>query len=241
VPVSGRIPRRLLPALLLAWAVVAPAGPVAVDGFDAPPLGPLWIPRSVKPGAVTIQRDVVRSGAGAIRFELREGDMAGSGAGGEATERAELQEATPARFGETHEYRFSMYAPIDFPIIDTRLVTAQWRQRCAGDCSRSRSPIVAQRYRRGTLFVTVETPEGRTRIYEHPESILGRWVDLRYRIRYGFTDGAVTVWLDGRQVADYHGALGYPDELPEVDFRFGLYRDRLARPMVIYFDEYRHE
>jgi hypothetical protein len=42
-------------------------------------------------------------------------------------------------------------------------------------------------------------------------------------------------------VVDYKGPLGYPDDGPEVDFRFGLYRDRLATPMVIYFDDFRKE
>ena len=78
-------------------------------------------------------------------------------------------------------------------------------------------------------------------MYRHAEKILGRWVDLRYRIRFGLSDGAVAVWLDGAQVVDYNGPLGYPDDGPEVDFRFGLYRDRLAPPMFLYFDDFRTE
>ena len=49
------------------------------------------------------------------------------------------------------------------------------------------------------------------------------------------------MWLDGTPVADYRGPLGYPGEPAGVDFRFGLYRDRMATPMVIYFDDYRKE
>jgi hypothetical protein len=231
-------PRLLTALLLLVWGAVASAEPV-VDGFEAGTIGPLWRTHRVKPGGVTVQRDIVRSGAAAVRFELHQGDMAGVGGDGEATERAELQEANglEARFGETHEYRFSMYVPSDFPIVDTRLVTAQWKQRCE-DCSKNRSPIVAQRYRGGTLLVTIETPNGRTTIYRYPQSILGQWMDLRYRIRFAVSDGAVTVWLNGARVADYQGPLGYPDDPPEVHFRFGLYRDRLSQPMVIYFDDY---
>jgi hypothetical protein len=232
--------RPLAALLLLVGSAVAAAEPI-VDGFEAGTIGPLWTSRAAF-GRVTVQREVVRSGAAALRFELREGDVAGVGGDGEATERTELQEARrlSAHFGETHEYRFSMYVPLDFPIVDRRLVTSQWKQAC-DVCARNRSPIVAQRYRRGVLFVTIETLNGRTTVYRHPETIQGRWLDLRYRIRFGWTDGAVRVWVNGARVADYQGPLGYPDDPPEVYFRLGLYRDRMTAPMVIYFDDYRKE
>jgi Polysaccharide lyase len=228
-----------LAALLLASAVVA-SGESVVDGFETGTLGPLWTMRAV-PGRVTVQRDAVRSGSFALRLEAREGDMAGVGGDGEATERTEVQLAhEAAHFGETHEYAFSMYVPLDFPIVDTRLVTSQWKQTCH-DCSLNRSPIVAQRYRRGILMVTIENPRGRQRIYEHPEPIQGRWLDLRYRIRFHLSDGAVTVWINGTQVVGYQGPLGFPDDPPDVYFRLGLYRNRMAHPMVIYFDDFRKE
>jgi hypothetical protein len=236
--------RRLLLALLLLLLLggTAVAAEPVIDGFATPTIGPLWRTHRVKPGGVVVQQDIVRSGHSALRFELREGDKGGVGGDGEATERAELQEADylQARFGETHEYAFSMYVPVDFPIVDTRLVTAQWKQPCA-QCSKNRSPIVAQRYRRGTLFVTIETLNGRTTIYRHPDKIQGQWIDLRYRIRFGWTDGAVTLWVNGARVVDYRGPLGYPDDPPEIYFKFGLYRDRMAEPMVIYFADYRRE
>ena len=234
--------RRLVPALLLLLAATAVAAEPVVDDFETGTIGPLWRTHRVKPGGVVVQHDIVRSGHSALRFELHEGDKAGVGGDGEATERAELQEADhlQARFGETHEYAFSMYVPADFPIVDTRLITAQWNQPCA-DCSKNRSPMVAQRYRRGTLFVTIETLNGRTTIYRHPDKIQGQWIDLRYRIRFGWTDGAVTLWVNGARVVDYRGPLGYPDDPPEIYFKFGLYRDRIAEPMVIYFADYRRE
>jgi len=233
-------PHLLLALLLLIGGAAAAAEPV-VDGFEGAALGPLWTTRAA-PGRITVQGDVVRSGGSALRVEVREDDLAQVGGDGEATERAEIQEARglEARFGETHEYRFSMYVPPGFPIVDTRLVTSQWKQDCIV-CARNRSPIVAQRYRRGVLFVTIETLNGRTTIYRHPEPIQGRWLDLRYRVRFGWTDGGVTVWVNGSRVADYQGPLGYPDDAPPVWFRLGLYRNRMSRPMVIYFDDYRKE
>jgi hypothetical protein len=233
--------RRLAALVLLAFAVTVSAEPF-VDGFETGTLGPFWTPRA-EPGRITVQRDVVRSGAWALRMEVREGDVAGVGGDGEATERTEVQLAPPERwahFGETHEYAFSMYVPPDFPIADIRLVTSQWKQTC-NDCSKSRSPIVAQRYRDGQFRVTIETPQGRQTIYRHPQPIQGRWLDLRYQIRFHLSDGIVTVWMDGVQLVDYRGPLGFPDDPPDVYFRLGLYRNRMAQPMVIYFDDFRME
>jgi hypothetical protein len=236
-----RAAARALAALLLVALAVAASAETIVDGFEEGTLGPLWWLRA-EPGRVTVQREVVRSGASALRVEVREGDLAGVGGDGEATERTEIQLARErwARFGETHEYAFSMYVPPGFPIADVRLVTSQWKQIC-NDCAKSRSPIVAQRYRRGELRITIETPQGRQTIFRRPGLLQGRWLDLRYRIRFHLTDGAVTAWLDGAQVVDYRGPLGFDDDPPDVYFRLGLYRNRMAEPMVLYFDDFRTE
>lgn len=226
--------------LLVASAVAAPAEPVA-DGFEAGTLEPFWWPRA-EAGRLTVQRDVVRSGEFALRVEVRERDVSGTGGDNEETERTEIQVERErwARFGETHEYAFSMYVPPDFPIADLRLVTSQWKQICT-DCARNRSPIVAQRYRRGELRITIETPQGRQTIFRLPEFPRGRWHDLRYRIRFHLTEGAVAAWLDGVQVVDYRGPLGFDDDPPDVYFRLGLYRNRMVEPMVLYFDDFRTE
>ncbi len=233
--------RLLVVLILLAWAATASAQSVA-DGFETGSIGTLWRTHRVKPGDATVQRDIAHSGTFALRFDLHQGDMAGVGGNGEATERAEIQEADGlwARFGESYEYRLSMYVPPDFPIVDTRLVIGQWKQSCE-ICSKNRSPIIAQRFRKGVFFVTIETPKGRTRILQHPQSILGQWLDLRYRIRFAWSDASIMLWLNGVRVADYHGPLGYPDDPPDVYFRLGLYRDRMSQPMTIYFDDYRKE
>jgi hypothetical protein len=239
----GRFVQRCLLAALLVmvWGAAASAGSVA-DGFESGTVGSLWRTHRLRSGGATVEREIVRSGVYALRFELQQGDMAGRGSDGEATERAEITEADGlwAHFGESHEYAFSMYLPPDFPIVDTRLVIGQWKQACQ-DCSRDRSPIVAQRFRGGVFFVTVENPGGRKTIYQHRQSILVQWLDLRYRIKFGWSEGAVTVWLNGDRVAEYRGPLGYPDDPPDVYFKFGLYRDRLSQPMAIYFDDYRKE
>ncbi len=227
--------------LLLAWVSAVPAQTLS-DGFESDNIGPMWRTHRVKQGGTTVQREIVRSGTSALRFDLQQGDMAGVGGGGEATERAEIQEANGlwSHFGESWEYRFSMYVPPDFPIVDRRLVIGQWKQACV-DCNKDRSPIIAQRFRKGVFFVTIETLNGRTTIYQQPQSVLGRWLDLRYRIRFAWTDASITLWVNGAQVVDYHGPLGYPDDPPDIYYKFGLYRDRMSQPMTIYFDDYQKE
>ncbi len=160
--------------------------------------------------------------------------------GADAVLLMENTRAAWARFGETHAYAFSMFIPADFPIVDVRLVTSQWKQTC-NDCAQSRSPIVARRYRKGELRITIETPRGRQTIFRRAGALQGRWLDLRYRIRFHLTDGVVTAWLDGVQVVDYRGPLGFADDPPDVYFRLGLYRNRMAQPMALYFDDFRTE
>ena len=239
-PDGSRAARCFAAPLLCLSAGVVRAEPIT-DGFETEGLDPRWNSRYATAGRVTVQHDIVHSGTAALRVELREGDVAMVAVDGVDTERTEIQETDGLnpRFGETHEYAFSMYVPANFPVSETRLVTAQWHQRCV--VCLKRSPIVAQRYRRGILYITVDSAEGRITVYRHPRPIQGQWVDLRYRIRFALTDGAVAAWLDGVQVVDYKGPLGYSDDGLEIDFRFGLYRDRMATPMVIYFDDYRKE
>ncbi len=44
-------------------------------------------------------------------------------------------------------------------------------------------------------------------------------------------------WLNGDQILNYEGALGYPDLQDETNFRFGLYRYPYNQePATIYFD-----
>jgi hypothetical protein len=233
--------RTLAAALLLAASAGSGVAGTLVDGFEVETLAPFWWLRA-EPGRLSVQRAVVRSGAAALRVEVRQGDVAGVGGDGESTERTEIQLEREfwAHFGETHEYSFSMYVPPDFPVRDVRLVTSQWKQTC-NECAKNRSPIVAQRYRKGELRITIETPQGRQTIFRRAGPLQGRWLDLRYRIRFHLTDGAVAAWLDGAQVVDYRGPLGFADDPPDVYFRFGLYRDRMAEPMVVYFDDFRTE
>jgi hypothetical protein len=52
-------------------------------------------------------------------------------------------------------------------------------------------------------------------------------------------DGFLGAWLNGRQVTDYRGPIGYADDLDQVYFKIGLYRDNLPFPMTMHVARFR--
>ena len=60
-----------------------------------------------------------------------------------------------------------------------------------------------------------------------------------HQVRWSYReDGFVRSWLNGRQIVDYRGPVGYNDEVGPK-FKFGLYRDNKEPTSVIYHDSYR--
>ena len=84
----------------------------------------------------------------------------------------------------TYEYSFSLYLPKDFPIVDIRLVIAQWKQVCEWFGCHPPNPVLAIRYSRGELFVTRRDDEGQTRLYTSRGEMRGRWLDFRFAVRF---------------------------------------------------------
>ena len=116
--------------------------------------------------------------------------------------------------------------------MDVRLVISSCKQ---SDVPR---PLTAERFRAGKHTFTVES-QGRKETYNLPDIPLGRWVDLVCRSRYSTNnDGCVQVWMNGREVVSYKGPLGDPNAKKAFYHKIGLYRDRMAEPMTIYFDNY---
>jgi hypothetical protein len=221
------------------------------DGFETPNLGDLWETDKFEPGAVTMQSEIVRAGHTAAKIVLRSHDKFEPGVDGDRdSERAELTEASRliSLEGRTYEFSFSMFLPLDFVVVPTRLVLAQWKQDCHGHspCANA-SPVVAIRYSSGTLQITHQTAEHRTSLYETREDVRGRWNDFRFRIRFTpRDDGLLQAWHNGRAVVDYHGVNAYPENAgtgyaspSRFYFKIGLYRDVMDEPMTIYIDNYR--
>ena len=230
----------------IVLAGLGPAGSVAdergatisiADDFRGA-VGPIWRLQRVRKDALTVVRDPTRLDRDVLAITLRSGDLADSGG---TTERAELSEADDLHLptGTDVWYSFSLYLPPDFPVVDRRLVLGQWKQGC-GDCTADHSPGIANRYRNGVFSITIQDGDRRVVLFEEKEDIRGRWNHLVYHLKLvPRPDGFLQAWLNGRQVVDYQGPLGYPDDLDHVYFKIGLYRDSLSFPMTLLLARFR--
>lgn len=219
------------------------------DDFEAPVLNKIWTNDRMVEGAFKTQSKIVRSGHSAAMITLKSGDVYQEGVGkSKDTERDELREAKKLSSieGKMYEYRFSLFLPDSFPIVSTRLVIAQWKQRCEGNDSCSNdSPVIAIRYVSGKLSVTLQSDTARKTIFKTTEEVRNRWLDFKFKIRFSrLRDGQIHAWLNEKQIVNYAGPTcysskkGYPAK-STFYFKMGLYRDLMPEPMTIYVDEYR--
>ncbi len=216
--------------------------PALRDGFEGESLAPFWLPGDYgsgryASGAVVLSDEFARSGRRSARITLKEGDVAQVGGSGQPNERAELDSGKHPVVNQDVWYGFSFLAPPGFPVVDTRLVIAQWKQSGLGG-----SPIVAQRFRAGRHYVTIR--DLRTRgswreSYELPPIVPGRWNDMVYHVRFSTdSSGVVDIWMNGERVARFDGSTASRLGKEQFYHKVGLYRDRMAEPMTIYIDNY---
>jgi hypothetical protein len=219
------------------------------DGFETKRLSKIWGGGKMVKGAFELQSELVRLGHGAAQITLNKGDVFEAGNdSSRATERDELIEAKKFWSDENkeYEYKFSLFLPDSFPIVPTRLVIAQWKQKCPysdGFCSDD-NPVLAIRYVSGRLYITLKTDSSKRTIFETTEEIRNRWLDFVFRVRFSSNnDGRLLGWLNEKQIVAltgttcYSSKRGYPD-ISRFYFKTGLYRDVMAQPMTIYVDEY---
>ena len=215
------------------------------DDFDSDTLSKIWTADKFIPGAFEIQSEYVRSGKKAAKLVLKLGDQIEEEIGTNL-ERAELREQKKLMSVEHKDYSYSfcIFLPPDFPIVPTRLVIAQWKQNCqAGNCDPN-NPVIALRYESGEFRVTLQTAPDKITLYSQKEEIRGRWMDLKFNIRFSRNkDGCIKASINGKEVIDYKGVTAYGEKYgyPEPGnfyFKIGLYRDTMIEPMTIYIDDY---
>jgi hypothetical protein len=245
----------LAPGVLLVFGICAQQSAQRLnvaDGFEGASLSSIWATDRFEAGAVQMESVVVRAGKQALAVTVRSRDEFEAGQNGNAdSERAELREVNGlvSRQDRAYEYEFSMYFPKDFPVVPVRLVIAQWKQYCNGEgkpCSDD-SPVLALRYIGGVLMVTQDIAHEQHVLYKEKAEFRGRWLDFRVRSRFTpEATGRQQVWLNGRQLVDFHGATADAEDAatgyskPSVFFfKMGLYRNVMREPMMVYIDEYR--
>jgi hypothetical protein len=215
---------------------------VRFDGFEADSVASFWRAGNAgdgryAPGAVAVSTDYARTGTRSARITVREGDIQQTGDDGLQTERAELDSGRHPFVGRDVWFGFSFLIPPGFPVVDNRLVIAQWKQYGV-----SGGPLVAERYRSGDHDLTIRLPDsvwGRQKHYPLPEIKPARWNDMVYHIRFSRgADGLVAVWMNGSRVVTYQGVTAFTAGEDSIYNKVGLYRDRWKDPMTIYFDNY---
>jgi hypothetical protein len=217
------------------------------DGFETAKSSDVWETTTCIDGAVEMQSEFVRAGKSAPRIVLGPGDQIDKEKG-TMLERAELLQASRlwAREDSTYLYSFSMFLPQDFPIVPTRLVIAQWKQRCPSDNCHPDNPILALRYSSNELTITHKVAEEEDVLYRASKDIRGKWLDFRFHLRFSKANGVIKAWLNDEAIIDYQGPNAYPatggyPERNRFYFKFGIYRDKSPQTMTLYVDEFRRE
>ena len=218
------------------------------DGFEKTELSEIWNKDRITANSFQIQSTIVRRGNSAARITLKSGDVFEAGTGkSKSTERDELRESNKLLSveGKIYEYQFSLFLPDSFPVVPTRLVIAQWKQKCPGDsnCSDD-SPVMAIRYISGRLFITLQTDSATKTVYQTTDEIKNKWLDFKFKVRFSRLDnGQAEAWLNEKQIIYFKGATCYSSKKGYTDksvfyFKMGLYRDLMPEPMTIFIDEY---
>jgi len=223
----------------------------AYDGFESGKLSNIWNTSRMEANSIEFQSEIVRKGKMAAKITVRTNDTFEAGKSTSApTERDELLQAAPyaPQEGSKYEYEFSLFLPINFPIVNTRLVLAQWKQYCQGGekapCADD-SPVLAVRYVSGELYITLKTDSGTNKLFKINDEIRSKWLDFRFIVRFSRKDdGSVEAYLNEKEIINYKGVTSYSESHGYASksryyFKMGLYRDIMAEPMTIYIDEFR--
>lgn len=244
------IKRNYLIAVLILFTTTFCKAQVNVyDGFETPELSKIWSTDRMVINSLEMQSAIVRKGHSAAKITLKTGDVFEAGTGkSKNSERDELREDNKLVSVENklYQYEFSLFLPDSFPIVPTRLVIAQWKQKCpdGGICSDD-SPVLAIRYVNGKLFITIQTDSSTKTVYQTTEEIRNKWLDFKFKVRFSRSgNGQADVWLNEKQIINFKGATCYSPnkgytEKNHFYFKTGLYRDIMPEPMTIYIDEYR--
>jgi len=144
-----------------AFAATDPASIVLSDGFDGPGFsekGGLYYRENYEQtaGRAEFQRDVKRTGDGALKLSIN--PLCGAASNG-CSERAEVWEKTALRvpYDRGVWYGFSVKFGDPIPTDDHRYLIAQWKREIDPGAEGDFSPFLALRLRNGKLFATVET------------------------------------------------------------------------------------
>jgi len=217
------------------------------DGFEGDKLKDFWDLRKLEEGSFKLQSRIARKGKKSVKITIKKGDRIEKCKNCKTSERDELverKELGPEE-GKSYEYSFSVYIPKNFPIVHTRLVIAQWKQNEMDDKVNVDNPIIALRYVDDVLRITLQTSKEKVNLFKKRGDIRGKWIDFKFHLKFTRKkSGFVKAWMNRKKIIDFKGVTAYSEKYGYSKpgyfyFKMGLYRDRMDKPMTIYFDEYK--
>ena len=246
---------RALLSLVAVWLLAGDVAPAASPSKDSnggwlTRFGSKWVLKCpAKPWSIQRVSQPALLGEDSLRFELRKGDD-WANRGGSRTFRSEVDTDEYPPMKSVRWYRLDLYLPPDFPIENNRLVLAQWHgedKTYLGEVGRS--PVLAFRYRSGRFSITLR--HSAERVVRDPDAVpstelfgtnsfpLNEWNDFVVQAKWSWQeDGFINVWWQGKLVVQYHGPVGYNDDVGPY-LTFGIYRDDSDKTYVTYVNQVR--
>ena len=236
------------------------ATPLAMDAASAAAPGGLDIPGNIlrsgdfntgslsqwngsqqsHPYSIAVQRNDVREGGHAARFEVRSGDNPiGYG------DRAEVQASTGESEGKERWYSWSTKFDMSFPRYGAWQVVSQWHANAAGSPPISfmaeNDDLVLRAHRYSAPSVLIDIVD----VWRGPMR-RGQWQDIKVHVKWSGSDstGFVELWIDDvRQAFDDGTRRRYIRTLYPgygAYFKQGLYRlGGLSAAGIVYHDGFR--
>lgn len=201
---------------------------VLVDDFDEKLNLDIWETKRTNPNFWKIESSTLKI---TIKKGIREITDKSNIDRVELSEREEVM----MTLGKSVWYSFSFLFPKDFPIVDNRLVFAQWKQYAP----HFGSPFLSVRYINNILSFKV-TAQNVVKVFKKDIDLRGLWhkLTLNYKLNTDQT-GFVRSWLNNEQILDYDGPMDYFPPPKHIFFKMGLYRDSIPEPQSIYFKNFR--
>ncbi|MBE7639957.1 hypothetical protein GUB10_06400 [Salegentibacter sp. BLCTC] len=193
-----------------------------------------------------LEKDIVRKGATAGRFEIRKNDP--QIWGGHRSEMSQAQSTTK----KEGWYGFSQFFPTSYTTDATGEIIAQWHVQADEGEATNRSPSNALIASEGKLKWMLRWDTDRIMENGHSDGLIyidlgtipkDKWVDWVVHIKYSHTNtGVLEVWKDGKKVIDRQNMPNTYNDEKYPYFKFGIYKwewTPTSSQKVIYYDEVR--
>ncbi|MBP1860676.1 heparin lyase I family protein [Rhizobium herbae] len=172
-----------------------------------------------------------------LRFEVRANDRASFDSND--IDRAEATSGIRFPKGEViwNAYRVKIADGFSVPSGDRSwFIIGQWH----GSRDDSRSPyIVAELQGTDLVFLSRYLSNGQTasrEMYRMNDVPRGEWMNIVMEHKVSSTAGLLNIWVNGRQVVNFDGPIGYWDHEQAGYWKFGIYRSRHSADAIV---EYR--